>query len=374
MRPNNPFLLSGYISPEFFCDRDEETKKISEALYNGRNIMLIAPRRMGKTGLIQNVFHNLNKKHKEIVTLYLDIYSTQKLSDFVKLFADTVLGRLDSSPEKTIKRLGKFIKSCQPSIEFDEITGNPKITVNIAPAQEENTLKEIFEYLKSSEKRCYIAIDEFQQVTDYPEKGIEALLRSYIQFIPNINWIFSGSRQHIMREIFMSAKRPFYQSSQSISIDSIDKAKYFSFAAGFFSKQGLVLNDELFYGLYDEFDGHTYYVQAVLNRIYGYNTEPNQQSVQRAIIEIIREWEYSYQTLLSASSPTSVRLLKAIAREKKVTYINAGEFISAHKLKAASSVNRALKSLIDKELVYHDKDGYSVYDRFMAIWLRSQSF
>ena len=133
-------------------------------------------------------------------------------------------------------------------------------------------------------------------------------------------------------------------------------------------------NDELFYGLYDEFNGHTYYVQAVLNRIYGYNTEPNQQSVQRAIIEIIREWEYSYQTLLSASSPTSVRLLKAIAREKKVTYINAGEFISAHKLKAASSVNRALKSLIDKELVYHDKDGYSVYDRFMAIWLRSQSF
>lgn len=89
---------------------------------------------------------------------------------------------------------------------FDELTGVPKVTIDVAPAEEENTLKEIFEYLGSSEKRCYIAIDEFQQIAEYPEKGVEALLRSYIQFLPNVNFIFAGSKQHLMQEMFTSSK------------------------------------------------------------------------------------------------------------------------------------------------------------------------
>ncbi|MBF4213444.1 ATP-binding protein, partial [Pseudomonas donghuensis] len=78
------------------------------------------------------------------------------------------------------------------------------VTVDVSPTEEESTLKEIFDYLGSSEKRCYIAIDEFQQIAEYPEKGVEALLRSYIQFLPNVNFIFAGSKQHVMQEMFTS--------------------------------------------------------------------------------------------------------------------------------------------------------------------------
>ena len=184
MKPNNPFLISGYYSPEFFCDREQETVTILDALHNGRNVTLIAPRRMGKTGLIRHAFYRLKEQQPDIVTFYMDIYSTQSLGDFVRLFASTVLGQLDSAHQKALSRISQFIRSCRPVFTFDELTGVPKVTIDVAPAEEENTLKEIFEYMGSSEKRCYVAIDEFQQIAEYSEKGVEALLRSYIQFLP----------------------------------------------------------------------------------------------------------------------------------------------------------------------------------------------
>ena len=180
MKPNNPFLISGYYSPEFFCDREQETRTILDALHNGRNVTLIAPRRMGKTGLIRHAFYRLKEQQPDIVTFYLDIYSTQSLGDFVRLLAAAVLGKLDSAPQKAFSRISQFLRSCRPVFTFDEMTGVPKVTIDVAPAEEENTLKEIFEYLGSSEKRCYVAIDEFQQIAEYQEKGVEALLRSYI--------------------------------------------------------------------------------------------------------------------------------------------------------------------------------------------------
>lgn len=371
MKPNNPFLIAGYNSPSYFCDRVTETQSMISALHNGRNITLIAPRRMGKTGLVKNVFYKLREQQPDIATFYIDIYSTQNLGDFVRLFASAVLGQLDSTSKKAMSRVGQFIKSCRPVITLDELTGMPKVTIDMAPAAEEATLKEIFDYLQSSDKRCYIAIDEFQQIASYPEKGVEAMLRSYIQFASNINFIFAGSKQHVMQEMFLSAKRPFYQSTQTLSIDRIDKEIYYDFAKSFFSQE---FDRVVFDYLYDEFDGHTWYVQVLLNRLYGYGGVIDRQAVNRAIEEVVAESTYTYESLLAAYSAGSVRLLKAIARQKSVKEVNSGAFITEHKLKAASSVNSSLKKLIDKELAYKTPNGYIVYDRFMAIWLRQQTY
>lgn len=374
MKPNNPFLVTGYHSPEYFCDRRQETETMIQALYNGRNVTLIAPRRMGKTGLVKHVFYKLREQEPDIVTFYMDIYSTQSLGDFIRLFASTVLGRLDSVPQKALGRVGKFIKSCRPVFTFDELTGQPKVTIDIVPSSEEATLREIFDYLQSSEKRCYIAIDEFQQIAEYPEKGAEALLRSYIQFVPNINFIFAGSKQHIMQQMFHSAKRPFYQSTQTQVIDRIARDEYYRFAADFFTRQGRKLAEETFGYLYDAFDGHTWYIQTLLNRLYGYAGNPDIGMVDYVIGEVVAESTYTYENLLAAYPASNIRLLKAIAKAGCVREINSGDFITEYRLRAASSVNSALKRLIDREMVCKTADGYIVYDRFMAIWLRQQPF
>ncbi len=374
MKPNNPFLLSGYHSPDYFCDRISESKTIADALYNGRNITLIAPRRMGKTGLIKNVFYNLKAQNPEIVTIYIDIYSTQNLSDLVSLMANSILGKLDTAPQAIMARVTKFIRSCRPAFRVDETTGAPTVTIDIRDSCGEATLKEIFDYLASSDKRCYIAIDEFQQISEYPENGIEALLRSYIQFIPNINFIFSGSKQHVMQDMFLSAKRPFYQSTQTLSIDCIDGGVYHQFANRFFTERGYNLADEAFDYIYTRFSGHTWYVQSILNRLYGYSRDIDIATVEMAINEIVEESTYTYQTLLAAYSVGNVALLKAIAKEECVSEITSGEFITKYNLKAASSVKTSLTKLLDKELVYKSRDGYIIYDRFMSIWLSRQIF
>lgn len=374
IKPNNPFLITGYHSPKYFCDREQETKQIINALDNERNLMLVAPRRMGKTGLIKHAFYKLQEQHPDIITLYLDIYSTQNLHEFVQAFGSTVLGSLDSTPQKTMKRISKFIKICPPTFTFDELTGQPEVSINIAPTKEEATLGEIFNYLRSSEKRCYIAIDEFQQITQYPEKGVEALLRSYIQFSPNVHFIFAGSQQHIMQEMFLSAKRPFYQSTQTLSIDRIAKEEYYTFASSYFHADNRLLEKETFSKIYDEFEGHTWYIQSILNRLYGYPGSPGLDRMNYAIRDIVAENEYGYQNLLAAYPAGAIRLLKAIAQERIVKEINAGAFIAKYKLKATSSVNTALRSLINKEMVYKTQSGYIVYDRFFAIWLRQQPY
>ena len=330
---NNPFLIAGYQHPVYFCDREKETESITNALLNGRNLTLLSPRRMGKTGLIHHVFHRMEQRHPDIAFFYMDIFSTQNLGEFVKLFASAVFGK-----------------------------------------REEPSLKEIFAYLQACEKNCVIAIDEFQQIAQYPEKGVESLLRSHIQFLSNVNFIFSGSKRHVMNEIFLSAKRPFYQSTQILTIDKIDKDKYYRFAADFFKAQGKELTDETFSTIYDAFNGHTWYIQTILNRLYSSQDPPDEKLVNLIISEILDESGYIYESLLSAYSPSNIRLLKAIALEKCVKEINAGDFIIRHNLKAASSVNSSLKKLIDKELVYKTTQGYIVYDRFLAFWLRQQPF
>ena len=113
----------------------------------------------------------------------------------------------------------------------------PSVTLDFIPERSEETLKEIFTYLNQSGVECYIAIDEFQQIMEYPEKGVEGLLRSYIQFTPNVHFIFSGSKKHLMESIFFSIKRPFYQSTQKLFLAPIPYTPYREFAKKLFDEK-----------------------------------------------------------------------------------------------------------------------------------------
>lgn len=372
MKPNNPFLVYGYASPEYFCDRETETDKIVSALKNDRNLTLIAPRRMGKTGLIKNVFYQMKKDNAEKASyFYMDIYSTRDLRAFIQLLSQTVLGELDTLSQNILRQMTTFFKSCRPVISADERSGMPVVTLDFVPEHAEQTLKEIFDYMAASQKRCYIAIDEFQQITEYPEKGVEALLRSYIQFLPNVHFIFSGSRKHVMQEMFASAKRPFYQSTQIIILKEIPLESYYTFAKIFFDKENMELSLDTFAYLYQLENGHTWYIQSILNRLYEKRTKAiSPQSVDNCINEILDEQETIYQTTLSLLTNNQAELLKAVATEGCVKSINANDFLKKHRLKTPSSVNVALKSLLNKELLYDSPDGYIVYDRFFGKWLK----
>ena len=370
---NNPFVVYGYKGAEYFCDREKETKTIMNALHNERNIVLVAPRRIGKTGLIHHVFAEMAKTEPESKCFYMDINSTRSLTQFVHYFAKTVIGRLDSPTQSALRKVSAFFSSFKPLMSFDEVNGTPSFSLTFSPDQKEESLKRIFDYLRLSEKRVYIAIDEFQQITQYPEKGTEALLRSYIQFLPNVYFIFAGSKQHMMADMFMSAKRPFYLGAQVMTLPLINIDKYADFANRLMAKKDMRISKEDFAYLYHAMDGQTWYVQAILNRIYENGDTVTKSVIDSVIRDLINEQDGVFSTYYDSLTTNQALLLSAIAQAERVPYILSQEFISQYHLPATSSVNLALKSLIEKEFVYKESTGYIVYDRFFARWLRRKA-
>ena len=372
MKLENPFPEYGYFGAAYFCDREQETETLVSALRNGSNVTLMAPRRIGKTGLIHHAFDRIKSMDKSVQCFYVDVFPTKTFSQMVQFIANAVMGKLDT-PSKSLKRkFDKYVAALRPTVTPDPITGMPTFSFNVVPDNARETLAQVFEYIKESGRQCYLAIDEFQQVSHYSEIGADAFIRSIIQFIPNVHLIFSGSQQHLLAEMFMSPKHPFFNSSQIMTIKEIDPEKYWKFANGFFSHQGRLMLQDVFTYLYDMVDGQTWYIQKILNRLYRTpKKELNREGVNMVVNEILAEQEINYQNNYNLLTENQALLLTAIARQGVVSAPTSLEFVLRYRLPAPSSIKLALKSLQDKEYVYQTPQGdYLVYDRFFGMWLK----
>lgn len=367
----NPFIYQGYESPKYFCDREVETKTLLSHLKNGRNVTLISPRRIGKTGLIKNTFYHLKEQEKDATCLYIDIFATKNLHDFVELLGVMVINEIVRKNASFIEKTISFFSALRPVLSMDPLTGEPSVSITVEPSKEDITIQSIFNYLNDSEQEVYIAIDEFQQIAEYPEKGTEALLRSYIQFAQHVHFIFSGSKFHLMADIFGSPKHPFYQSTEMMGLKPLDSDVYYDFCLQFFKEKGGNIEKDIFEYLYNMFEGHTWYIQCIMNRLYEANTNvESTEQVNAAILSILAGREPQFESLSQFFTDNQFSLLKAIAKEGIVAQPTAGRFIKSHNLSGASSTKAALKVLENKELVYRKPEGYIIYDRFMDLWLK----
>ena len=367
----NPFVCQGYIGYEYFCDREDETEILAKTLYNGRNVTLISPRRLGKTGLILHTFAKIKAENKDAVCIYIDIFPTKSQSELTRMMGEAVLNEAMSKSRLLGKRALSMLGSLRPVLGVDQLTGTPTVSIAVDPTQSEATLRSIFDYMKRQQKEFFVAIDEFQQITAYPETGTEALLRSHIQFAPNIHFIFSGSKQHLMSEMFVSPQRPFYQSTELINLSPLDEQVYYDFANRFFAARGGSIDREVFHELYTAFDGYTWYIQTVLNRMYeAFRTVDSVVQLKETILAVVESKVPQYESLVQFLTSNQFSLLRAIAKEGVVEQPLGKDFIKKYRLSGASSAKAALDMLTDKELAYRQPTGYIVYDRFLAQWLR----
>ena len=370
----NPFITGGYIAPKYFCDREQETELLLKNIRNGNNITLISTRRMGKTGLIQHCFNNAQIAN-HYTTFFVDIYATKSLSDLVFLLSKSIFNQLKSTSRKVLESFLITLKSLRPEISFDE-HGVPVLALGIGDIQKpEVSLDEIFRFLNSSPKPCIVAIDEFQQITKYPETNTEALLRTYIQQSPQTRFIFSGSQRHIMGEMFNSAARPFFASTSTVYLQAIEKQMYIDFAQKHFKAHDREISNEAVSKVYDLFEGVTWYIQKTLNTLFGEtpkNAVCGVEMVSEIIHFIVDTNKYVYSENMFRLPDKQGKLLIAIAKDSKVTAPTSAEFVRKHNLLSASSVQAALRGLLEKEFVTHDETGYLVYDKFFEIWLKEK--
>ena len=371
-RPINPFVTSGKIPPAHFCDRVEEAAALEKSLVNQLNVVLTSARRMGKTSLVDFVFDKPSIQG-EYVTVAVDILHTTTFREFIFTLGTAVFDRVASRSDKMRRLFVTLLKSLSASFGYDPIQNTPTFDIKLGDIQQpEYTLREIFEYLENVDSRFLVVIDEFQQITRYPEKNVEALLRTYIQKLGNVNFVFSGSRRRLMEEMFFSAKRPFYQSAKALRLEAIDADVYFEFANSHFQKAEKCLSKEAFTLLYDTFWGVTFYIQRILKDAYSETLTGetcNSKRMAGLIESYIEENDSHLREQLSFITEAQKELLYAIHKERQIQSITSASFNKKHRLRSPSSTQSAALKLLEYDLITRREKVYSLSDPLLSLWL-----
>ena len=370
---NNPFIVTGrYISPEFFCDRENETAELLSNIQNWRNTVLISLRRMGKSGLIHHLY-NLDAIMSDYETFFIDIYDTENIEDFVFLLSKEITVRLQSKGMRLFERFLQIVNSIKISFGTDPLTGQPGFDISLGDIKNPaKTLQQLFEFLEASEKPCIVAIDEFQQIADYKSaKKDIATLRTLVQGCKKTRFIFAGSNRRMMGHLFQSPSEPFFMSCSPIILEPIDKERYTEFVKYHFHKNGKdILPNSINY-VYDKFDGHTWFIQYLFNRLFetAGDKPVTIDDANSAVEYIIDIFAPIFQEMFMGMSERQRSLLSAIAKEGKVTSITGTQFIMKYNLRSASAVQGALKPLLKNETVISQQGTYFISNRFYSIWL-----
>lgn len=371
-RLQNPFVVGRYVSPQYFCDRDAETAFLVKQLDNGRNVALISPRRMGKTGLLHHCFQQPGMRERYNL-FFVDIYATTSLEEFVFLLGKAICEQLKPRGRVWLERFFQVVASLRMGFTLDAMSGEPTFNLSLGDIHTpQTTLDEIFTYLERSDKPCVVAIDEFQQIGTYEEKNVEALFRTRMQQCRQTLFVFSGSKRHVMANMFNSPAKPFYQSAVTMGLEPIPVNTYADFAQTLFEHYGKTLERTLVEYVVGQYHGCTWFVQMMMNELFALTPEGGHCSAglyEQAERNVVLSQEPTYQALLSQLAPKQKLLLLAIAKEGEARAITSAAFLRKHSLPSASSVQSAAKALLRSELITQDGDSYRVYDYFFARWL-----
>lgn len=371
----NPFILRPYESAEFFCDREKETRDIIDDLENGVNVTLISPRRYGKTGLVYHVFDELAKKRPSMTLCYCDIYSADNLEDFVKLLSESIVANVKAEP--TLKKFFSFFSGIRPLVSYDPVSGSPQVSITYQnEGQKLSTLKSIFDFLGSQKKTFVIAFDEFQIIRNFKGVNMEALLRTYIQPLKNVRFVFCGSQKHIMTDMFVNEKSPFYESTHIVYLDKIQPDIYGAFIKKLFGMGSRRIDDDALEFILEWTRCHTFYVQYLCHRLFRDGGKKiTLADVRQSCAEILREGTNGFLERRNLLTDKQWQFLKAVAKEGSVAQPTAGSFLNKYKLGTAAAVKRIVTSLVEKELLLEtlslEGKSYCVYNVFLSRWLES---
>ena len=373
----NPFIIKGYRGKELFCDRKNELKNLLKNAQNGLDTTLISPRRMGKTGLLLRFFEYVEEQNIGIETIYIDIYASRSLHDLVRLLAEGILKKF---PEKTSmgKKFMNVLKRFRPIISYDTISGEVRVQMIFQSAEEkEHTLQGLLTFLDTQNLSIVLVMDEFQQILDYPERNTEALLRTCMQSLKNIHFIFCGSRKAMMTDIFSNTKRPFYASTSYISLHEIEATVYGNFIKQQFEKHKRTIDEDSIDFILNWSKCHTYYTQCVCNMIFSSGERTiHVEQVKKCCLQIIKQQEAVFLQYRQLLTHAQWNYLIAVAKEDEIEQITAQKFLHTYHIGTPANARRINHALMDKELILaienKERITYRVYDVFLSRWLQTE--
>lgn len=368
------FVYGMAVEGNNFTDRIKETKRITMDFENGINVILISPRRMGKTSLVKKVITEM--KSPKVKAVYMDIYDCRTEYDFYNRFAASVLKATDSRMEQVLENVKKFLVRLTPRISFSP-EPNSEFSISLGITPKNYAPEEILNLpeLIAAEKgiRIVVCIDEFQQVGEFPGSlEVQKRMRGVWQHQQNVSYCLFGSKKHLMMNIFQSRRMPFYMFGEMIYLDHIPTEYWTPFICSRFEKYGKKISEDYARKICETVDNYSSYVQQLAWNIMAETDTEVTESCFRSGVEALLEQCNSLFVQQTESLTTYqlnfIRLLCSGIHKG----FSSKEISEQYPTGTKSNVDRIKKMLMERELITLTKDGVFLSDRVFEMWFKRE--
>jgi hypothetical protein len=374
----NPFTIGIIDDDHHFCNRIKEKDELKRYAMSGENVVMLSPRRLGKSSLVGRVQKNL--ANEGFLTIYVDFFSVISEQDVISRIASAFAKAIGKGfdNQTTMEKVGQFfskmIVSMEPTPEGPRFSF--RFNPDVKPDQHiEDMLADLQNYVTKHNLRSQVTFDEFQEITVLPEsKRIEGSLRSQIQHHRDICYFFVGSRRRMLQDMFSNRNRPFYKSAFQFVLEVIPLEEFTGFIMERFQVSGKSCSKEIADYIYNQVRGYSYYVQK-LSFIVWELTENQvvKPAVQDAYMKLIKMEEMGFTGIWGGLTLNQKKLLRAIAEDPTANPYGM-EFIAKHHL-SVGGVQSAMNVLRDEdniEQVEEDKvKTYRVTDPVFGAWVKN---
>ena len=373
---NAPFQYGTLATKENFVNRVEDRAQLKNFLSSHINVMLVSPRRWGKSSLVKVAMDELQKEDKDIRVCYIDAFSIGSEAEFYRTFASQVIACTSSKLEKRIQDAKKFLTGVVPQVVIkDDVTNFMAFDVKFVPQEQDKMdilrLPETLAVAKNI--KIIVCIDEFQQLANLPEyKNLEGKMRSAWQQQQRVSYCLYGSKRHMMLDIFNNSNSPFYRFGQLLFLNKIPKEEWMPFIVETFEKSGKHISDDFARRICDTTECHSWYLQQCCYFVWNATaTEVTEESFCYGLKQMINTNSPMFQSDTETLAASQIEMLRAI--KDGIQQLSSTEARAKYHLGNPSSVNRSVVSLIEKNLlddtVIDGKPHYSLNDVFLSRWL-----
>jgi AAA+ ATPase superfamily predicted ATPase len=369
----NPFSYGAIVSGNHFYDRKEECAHLVKTLSGGNNVVLYAPRRFGKTSLVFKVIEQL--EHKGFLCVYFDFMAVFSPESFVRLYTKALSAK-QTNLKKFAQIFTSVIKTIRPVLNFGA-DGTPEFSIDFANIAINETivsqLLDVPETLAGAGKRVIIFFDEFQEVERLSGINFEGLLRSKVQQQRNTNYLFFGSKTHLLTDLFNSKKRAFYNAASQVTIGPLPQKDTIKHLRGRFAESGITLSPAMAKYMISVAADIPHYIQLLAAEIWQYMINSRKLVTKRIIDDctgrvLAFKGDY-YMELFDRRSQSQKQLLQALTVEGKNIFSTT--YIRTYRLPSAATLQRALKELINEGIVERVNDEYFISDPFFKRFIRT---
>ncbi len=369
---NKTFVYGVSVEGNNFTDRVKETRRLKMNFENGLNVVLISPRRMGKTSLVKRVQEIVDKSM--IQTVYVDIYDCRSEYDFYNKFAEALLKQTANKMELALENIKRFLVRISPKVSFNpDMTSEYSFSLGITPKEyspeEILALPEVL--AKQIGKHIVVCIDEFQQIGEWPDSiYVQKRMRGVWQHQQHVSYCLFGSRQHMMTNIFQNKRMPFYQFGEPNYLQPIPTADWIPFIQNKFADKRLTISEEYVTKICDIVRNQSSYVQQLAwNVMLNTDTEVTEETLKQGIRDLLDQCTPLFMEQLNSLSTYQMNFLRAI-NDGQHNQWTSQEVMGKYNLGSKSNITKIQKFLLEKDFIERQENGLYLSDPVLQLWLK----